>query len=84
MNNMTVTFMGYPVPINVNSYTKGSYPVLGKAPEDCEDGSAAYVSFDVETNNQLLNDILEEFHFNEIELLVLAGIENVQIINESV
>ena len=84
MTNMTVTFMGYSVPINVNSYTKGSYPVLGKAPEDCEDGTPAHVDFDVETNNQLLNDILEQHYHDEVELLVLASIESSTVINEMV
>ena len=79
MNNMIITFMGAEVPINVDSYSKGSIPILHKLPEDCEEGSPAHVEFTIETNNQLLNDILEQNYYDEIELLVLAAIELIQI-----
>jgi len=78
MGNLVIDFMGHFVDINVQSYSAGSAAILNQAAEDCVPEEGEECEWHPDTGNELLNKILYENYFEELEELVYKAIHKEQ------
>lgn len=81
MSYLTIEFKGHGIQLTDVDYSPGYPAKISGPPEDCHPEEPADISYTIATGNELLDQILEEDHEDEIEGLALKEIESQAIAN---
>ena len=76
---LEIKFRNYDIDTIVHHYDVGSPGVISGPVEQCYPPEASILEFSINTDNDLLNELLLEHHEEEIEELVIDAIEQDKI-----
>ena len=76
---LEIKFRDVPIDIKVHHYDPGSPGRVAGDPNDCFPPEASELDYNIDTGDDLLNELLLEHHEEEIEELVIDAIEQDKI-----